>query len=183
MLSKRQRPYDPADLSASRRLRANLGDLLARNELPASRVGEVVNDIHGVAPTELRDLTAPVGKNSARKLRRSFMKRSAWMPDYVAEIRTWSPKTQKVVKEQVPMQLIHEVVAVLLKHGFIDKLLETDHMDPLTLEHLRHCEAEAVCKLLGVGLWGDGAPTQWDRSESIDVMSLSLPGIRGVPES
>ena len=178
MLSKRQRPYDAASLPASRRLRQNLGDLLARNELPASRIAEVVNDIHGVAPTELRDLKGPVGSNSAKKLRRSFMKRSAWMPDYIAELRTWSPP-KKTVKEKVPMQLIHEVVAVLLKHGFIEQLLATDEMDPLTLEHLQHCEYGAACKLLGVGLWGDGAPTHWDRGESIDVMSLSLPGIGG----
>jgi len=179
MLSKRQRPYDPDTLTASRRLRQNLGDLLARNELPATRIGEVVNDIHGVAPTELRDLQGPVGGNTARKLRSSFLKRSAWMPDYIAELRTWNPKAQKVVKEKVPMQLIHEVVAVLLKHGFRVKLIATDGMDPLTLEHLQHCEAEAGCVLLGVGLWGDGAPTQWDRSESIDVISLSLPGLGG----
>ena len=177
MLSKRQRPYDPASLSASRRLRQNLGDLLARNELPATRLGEVVNDIHGVAPTELRDLVAPISQNTAKKLRKKFLKRSSWMPDYVAELRTWDPKAQKIVKDKVPMQLIHEVVAVLLRFGFKDKLLATDHMDPLTLDHLRHCESEALCKLLGIGLWGDGAPTQWDRSESIDVISLSLPGI------
>jgi len=177
MLSKRGRSYDPSSLSASQRLRQNLADLLARNELSGNRIGEVVNDIHRVAPSELRDLTGPAGPNTARKLRRRFMKRSAWMPDYVSELRTWNPRTKRVVREKVPMQLIHEVVAVLLKYGFKDKLLATDNMDPLTLEHLRHCELQAACKLLGVSLWGDGAPTQWDRGETIDVMSLSLPGI------
>jgi hypothetical protein len=146
-------------------------------KLPTARIAEVVNDIHGVAPTELRNLVAPVDGNSARKLRRRFMKKSAWMPDYVAELRTWNPRTKKLVKEKVPMQLIHEVVAVLLRYGFKDKLLATDGMDPLTLEHLQHCEVQSACKLLGIGLWGDGAPTQWDRGETIDVMSLSLPGL------
>ena len=105
------------------------------------------------------------------------MKKSAWMPDYIATLRTWSPKTQRVVQEQVSMQLIHEVVAVLLKHGFREKLMCRDHFDPLSLEHLLHCETQAACELLGIGLWGDGAPTQWDRNETIDVISLSLPGI------
>ena len=156
----------------------NMGELLSRNELPATRVGEIVNDVNRVAPTELRDLTGPLGNNTAKKLRRRFLKKSTWMPDYIAEIRTWDPKTQKVVHgEKVPMQLSHEVVAVLLKHGFRDKLLAKDRMDPLTLEHLRHCESEAGCDLLGTGLWGDGAPTQWDRNETIDVLSLSLPGL------
>ena len=58
------------------------------------------------------------------------------------------------------MQLIHEVVAVLLKHGFSHKLLSQENMDPTSLAHLLHCESEAGCKLLGLGLWGDGAPTQ-----------------------
>ena len=164
MLAKNKRPYDPESLPPSTRLRSNLGDLLSRNELPATRIAEIANDINRVAPTELRALTGPLNTNTARKLRRKFLKKSTWMPDYIADVRTWNTKTQKVVREKVPMQLIHEVVAVLLKYGFKDKLLKTDHMDPLTLEHLRHCEIEAGCDLLGMGLWGDGAPTQWDLS-------------------
>ena len=179
MFSKRQKPYDPESLPASARLRRNLGDLLARNELAANRIGEVVNDVHRVAPQELNDLNGPLGKNCAKRLRRKFLKKSTWMPDYLADIRTWDPKAQKIVYDKIPMQLIHEVVAVLLKHGFRERLLAKDHFDPLTLQHLLHCESEALCELLGIGIWGDGAPTQWDRSESIDVISMSLPGIGG----
>ena len=179
MLSKRQRPYDAESLPASARLRRNLGDLLARNELAANRVGEVVNDIHRVAPRELRDLAGPLGTHTARRLRGKFLKRSTWMPDYVASLRCWDPKSHTIVHDQVPMQLIHEVVAVLLKHGFREKLLAKDHFDPLSLQHLLSCEAQAMCELLGIGIWGDGAPTQWDRGESIDVISLSLPGLAG----
>ena len=61
------------------------------------------------------------------------------MPDYMGNIRTWSTKQQKVVQEVVPMQLIHEIVAVLLKYGDLDAILKTDLMAPLTLGHLRHC--------------------------------------------
>ena len=178
MISKNKRSYEPEALPPSVRLRRNLGDLVSRNELASNRIGEIVNDIHRVAPTELRDLTGTAGKHTARRLRGKFMKKSTWMPDYIASVRCWNPKTQKIERDQVPMQAVHEVVAVLLKHGFADKLLETGNMDPLTLEHLRHCELEAGCKLLGLGIWGDGAPTQWDRNESIDVISLSLPGIK-----
>ena len=52
-----------------------------------------------------------------------------------------------------------------------------DAMDPNSLAHLRTCEAAAGCKLLGLGLWGDGMPCNWDRSESIDALSLNLPGL------
>ena len=177
MLSKRQKSYDPDKLTASKRLRANFGDLLSRNELPGIRVGSIVNDVHGVAKNELNDLKGPLTKNTDRRLKRAFLKKSAWMPDYIGEIRTLDTKTGIVKREKVAMQLIHEVVAVLVKHGFTSKLLDTKRYDPLTLLHLRRCESEAACKLLGLGLWGDGAPTQWDRNESIDVISLSLPGI------
>ena len=180
MLSKRQRPYDLESLAPSRRLRRNVQDLASSNELASSRIHELVADVNRVAPTELADLSRPTAKkNCARFLRRRFLKRKAWMPDYVVSLRTWSPRHQKIVKEDVPMQLIHEIVAVLLKHGSIDKLMSSENMDPLSKEHLLHCETSAMCKLLGIGLWGDGAPTQWDRSESIDVISMSLPGSKG----
>ena len=179
MLSKNKRSYDPESLPPGPRLRANLGELLSRNELPSTRLQEVVNDIHRVAPAHLRSLRGKSNQHTAKRLRHKFLKKSTWMPDYIAEIRTWDPKTSKIVREKVPIQLIHEVVAVLLKHGYSEKLMETDNMDPLTLEHLQHCCQEAGVDLLGLGIWGDGAPTQWDRSESIDVLSLSLPGIEG----
>ena len=52
-------------------------------------------------------------------------------------------------------------------------------MDPLTERHLRTAEAQAGLPLLPLGLWGDGAPTQWDREESIETFSLNLPGQAG----
>jgi len=180
MLTKNKRPYDPESLAPERRLRANLENLLSRNELPGTRIGELANDFNRVTPEALRDLTGPVGGHAALRLRRRFLKKSTWMPDYVPTIRTWNPQAGKIVEEKVPMQLIHEVVTVLLKHGFRDKLLAKDGMDPLSLEHLLQCEQEAGCELLGMGLWGDGAPTQWDRSESIDVLSISFPGLGGL---
>ena len=179
MLSKNKRSYDPEELDPNTRLRRNLGDLLARNELSAQRVGELANDVNRIAPYAVRDLTGPVNGKTALRLKRKFLKRSTWMPDYVATIRTWNPKTNKIVSEKVHMQLVHEVVAVLLKNGFKNVILDTSNMDPLTLEHLDHCKLKAGCtEMLGLGLWGDGAPTQWDRNETIDVLSLSLPGCK-----
>ncbi len=179
MISKKKRPYDPEELAPERRLRANLGDLLARNELPSTRIAELANDVNRVQPTALRNLAGSVGKHSALRLKRKFLKQSHWMPDYIATIRTFNPKNNKVESEKVPMQLIHEVVAVLLKNGFRGPLLSKANLDPLSLEHLLSCEQEAGCELLGMGLWGDGAPTQWDRNETIDVISVNFPGLEG----
>ena len=177
MFAKNKKPYDPDSLPPARRLRQNLGSLFSRKELSANRPAEDANDPKRVAPTQRRDLTSAAGDGAcnAAKLGKKLRKRTSWMPDYVAGLKTWGPDRQRTVLEKVPMQLPHEVVAALLKHGFKEKLLETRRIDPLTLAHLQECEAEAGCQLLG-SHWGDGAPTQWDRSESIDALSLSFPG-------
>ena len=72
--------------------------------------------------------------------------------------------------------LPHEVLAVMHRVGDEDKLYDRAGYDPLTLQHLLKCEASAGCQLLGVGLWGDGAPCNWDRSETMEVLSWNLPG-------
>ena len=95
MLGKKKRVYDPEALSARARLCANLGDLLARNEVPGNRIAELAHDINRVAPAELSNLRGPTGDNAAKRLRRQFLKKSQWMPDYLADVRTWNPKTQK----------------------------------------------------------------------------------------
>ena len=154
MLSKRQKPYDPESLLPSQRLRANVQRLLANNELSAENIGVLCGNINRVATNELADLQRNSSKtNKARFLRGKFTKKNTWMPDYMGNIRTWSTKQQKVVQEVVPMQLIHEIVAVLLKYGDLDVILKTDLMDPLTLGHLRHCGGLQAFGLRPLGRW------------------------------
>ena len=51
-------------------------------------------------------------------------------------------------------------------------------MDPLTKEHWVHCCAEAgVDDLLGLGIKGDGCPCNWDRTRSLQLLSMNLPGL------
>ena len=53
-------------------------------------------------------------------------------------------------------------------------------MEPRTKEHLDVVKQELQCdELLGLGLWIDGAPYNWDRSESLEIVSLNLPGLEG----
>ena len=75
--------------------------------------------------------------------------------------------------------LPHEIVQELQELSVLDKLLSTHGFDPISLEHLNSCEEEAGCALLALGLWGDECPCNWDRSESLAVLSLSLPGLTG----
>ena len=103
----------------------------------------------------------------------------AWMPHYWAQVRVLNVKTQKEEWEWMAFHLPHEIVQVLQQTSVLEKLLAADGMDPVALEHLDSCEQDAGCPLLGLGLWGDECPCCWDRSESLAVLSLSLPGLSG----
>lgn len=47
------------------------------------------------------------------------------------------------------------------------------------LGFLQRAKQEAGGPLLPLGLWGDGCPCNWDRTESFEVVALSLPGQEG----
>ena len=100
-------------------------------------------------------------------------------PPYWAEIRMWDNKTQQVKPQWLALNPLHEIVAVLAKHSITSKLMERDGMEPLTREHLEFCDGEAGCELLGLGIWTDGTPCNWDRSESIETLCVCLPGLTG----
>ena len=191
MLSKNKRPYDEEELPARQRLRRNLVDIASKNELSWKRTGELCEDIHRVDPGSFADVGRTARKttgeegtggkkrngNVARNLKRKFMKAVSWMPSYWAQIRTWDVKKNKEVLEWMAFHLPHEIVAVLKRMGVVEKLLARDDIDPKTLAHLEKCEREAKTTLMALGLWGDGAPCNWDRTESIDTISISFPGL------
>ena len=92
-------------------------------------------------------------------------------------------KTGNEVIQWMAFHLPHEIVQVLQELSVLEKLLSIDGMDPISLEHLNSCEEAAGCILLGLGLWGDECPCNWDRSESLAVLSLSFPGLAGAFKS
>ena len=134
MLSKNKRPYEAEELPARQRLRRNVIDLAARNELTWGRTGELCADIHRVDPASFADVAekkpGKKGKNFARKLQRKFMKAVSWMPSYWARIRVWDVKQNKEVWDWIALHLPHEIVAILKRLGVIEKLLARDDMDP-----------------------------------------------------
>ena len=88
-------------------------------------------------------------------------------------------KTQAVVTQWVSFLLPHELVHCLCQFGDMDLVMQKGSLDPLSRAHLDKVEAEAGCAMLALGLWGDGVPCNWDRSGSLDCVSLNLPGLQG----
>ena len=184
MQGKTKRPYEPEDLAPRNRLLANVTDLIATNLLSTQRTCELARDFHAVDSSSLPSLARPdAKKNIARNVRRRLAKHSCWMPVYWAQVRVKVVKTQKTRLEWIAINLPHEIAHVLKKLSIRDALLQTEGLDPLTRKHLEECEVETGAKLLALGIWADGTPCNWDRSETVETMSLSLPGLLGADKN
>lgn len=181
MLSKNKRPYDPNELPPARRLRQNLVDLFGRNAISGSRASELFRDAAAAGVAGCAELVGASSSNDgphgARTLSRRLLRWSVWPDVYVAEIALWDHRRSCPTKEQVAFLLPHEIVAALARTSNPEALLSKTRLDSSTLAHLRKCEAAANTELLGLGLWGDGVPCNWDRSDSLNVFSINLPGL------
>ena len=181
MQSKTKRPYESELLRPRQRLRGNLAHLVATNDLSTNRVADIMRDVHAVDNGSFADVARldPSANCLSRNVRRKLMKNSSWMPIYWAKVRCKQPRCDTVQPRWVAFHLVHEMVHAIVQQGVLSKILETDNMERLSLEHLRSCELDAQCKLLGLGVWADGIPCNWDRTETVDCYSLCLPGIGG----
>ena len=76
--------------------------------------------------------------------------------------------------------LPHELLAALARNGDAEVLHDTSHLDASSRTHLLGCvERVGGGPVVPLGLWGDGAPCNWDRTESLELLSLNLPGQGG----
>ena len=188
MLAKTKRPYNPAELPAASRFRRNCQDLYADNQLSSARLQELLDDAHDAGVGGLRDVRSKTSSdwakdNAHKRLRRKFLKRSQWPDLYWARIRTLNVKTGNEQYQWVAFLLPHELLEVLQRLSDGHALRDRRGLDPCSLAHLVHCETQANTELTPVGLWGDGAPCNWDRSESCENFSLNLPGQSGAYKS
>jgi hypothetical protein len=180
MLSKHALGYDVKSLPPAKRLRANLADLATSNLISGQRAQELYNDADAAGAANVRDMTGSSGKNARRNILRKLLKGSKWPKSYTAKIRVRNPKTEEVVEAPMDMLLVHEVVDKLFKYNDRSKLLETAGMEPRTKTHLDNVAVElGEAELLGLGLWLDGCPCNWDRTKSLEVITMSLPGLTG----
>lgn len=176
MLGKHTRAYDPEVVPGSKRLRRNLEDLFASNIVSGSRAQELFNDAAAAGDRAARPLLGPCGHNAARNLRRRMLKGSVWPKLYEATIPCWSPGVHRQEGQRLALLLPHEVLSKMCRVGSMTMLLDKRGCDPQTAAHVAACEAETGCALIACGMWGDGVPCNWDRTDSLEVLSWNLPG-------
>ena len=83
MLRKRGLPEGHGSLPPAQRLRANVLDLVSRNEVSGRRGASLINDMDAAGAAGVRDLITSKKwlQNAPRSLRRKFRK-SGWPPLY-----------------------------------------------------------------------------------------------------
>lgn len=181
MLSKNKRPYDADELPAERRLRRNIVDLFGRNQLSGSRTSDLLRDAALAGAPGCSELVSAASSSDlphgARTLCRRLLKWSLWPDVYIAEISVMDFRAGEIAKAPVAFLLPHELVAALCRSCSLDALMAKDRLDRNTADHLRVCEEAVGGQLLGLGLWGDGVPCNWDRSDSLQMFALNLPGL------
>ena len=182
MLSKRTRGYSSADLPPEKRLRANLADMFASNEISGARARDVINDAVDAQALGLGGLRRlGSNKNVNRNLMRRLAKSGIWPPDYIAEVRTWNRKTHEATTSKIPMLLPHELIAKMCSRSSSESLFSRISMDPCTSAQLsssaERLKIPRELSILGLSIWIDGVTCKWDRSESVDIISLGFPGL------
>ena len=126
----------------------------------------------------MEDLARLGGKNANRSLRRKLLKQHHWPKLYWSKIPCWNPKKQIQEMVEMPFLLPHEVVAKLFEHGDANFILSRGILEEdraLLRAHAEACEpARDPATILPLGLWSDGVPCNWDRSQSLEIIALTF---------
>lgn len=188
MFQKRTVAEAPEFATGAKRMRAGLNDVFLGNKLSAAEVHYLAQAAHDAGVQHVRDIAKAAGNNTSssskknmhRNILKAFTKSSRWPSLYYAPVRVWNPKTQQEEKRILPFMLPHEILHKLSQVNSLTALACQEGMAAGTKEHMAKSEAAmglAPGSLIGFGLWGDGVPCNWDRSQSMDMWTLSLPGL------
>ena len=184
MFQKRAGPdYEECD-TASKRLKSNLADLFLSNDISGSRAQSAFED---AAAAGLRVFSRLAGskhakskfKNASRNLKRKLLKASKWPDIFKYKVRVFDPKTQTTKQVFVPFLLIHEVLLCMTKRTSIETLSRIDGLSKPAKDHMAWVVSQmGHSKIIPLGLWGDGVPCNFDKSQSVEMLLWSLPGMQ-----
>ena len=112
---------------------------------------------------------------AARNMLRKCLKHSQWPPISVAEIRTYHPKMQMEILQDMAFILPHELLFALGDFNSVDKLTT---LDGAATSVKNHCQAAAEllqCPVAAMGLWCDGTPFNWERTQKLGTFADQFP--------
>ena len=183
MHGKRQLPYDVDQIPAARRLRENIADLFLRNEVSGQRASSLCQDGQAAGAQHLDDLVGRrPGRGSARNAHRDMLarlgRRSKWPKLYTAAVRIWNPKTQMQEVQNVSFLLPHEMLGAIAVLSDLNRFADRARLTNGAHQHVSEAERSMGpgAPIIPIAMWLDATPCNWDRSESVETISMSFPG-------
>lgn len=180
MFNKRGRPSQEEDEPPLRRLRRNIGDLFLSNQVSATRAQSLFNDaaLDNAACREMVPKGSANPKGRHRDIINRLLKGCQWPPLYMATIPIFNKKTLQKQYVQLAFLLPHEICHkfCMVTDGHV--LFETVGMSQAARGHLRKMCAVHGCRGLGVSLWMDGTPCNYDRTQSLESVTMGFPGLK-----
>jgi len=184
MFSKRPLP-ERDRLEPSKRLKANLQALFLQGDVSGARAHTLFEDAsHLEGGGDFKKLAKAGNKGKYKgNLHRDLLSKLAkaqrgWPALYHVQLPLWCPKKQQMVQQWVPMLPPHQLIKSLLSINSSQDLLVTARLAATARAHLERCKQALGCtQVVPLALWGNGVPCNWDRSESLEMMCLSLPGL------
>ena len=176
----------------SQRLGKNVADLFLSGDIPAKRARTLFEDAQAAQATGVDRTQVSEGSNVHRDLVRKLKKGSKWPPVYMADIPCNDPASSEERTMQLAFLLPHELMAAMLKWNSGPEArnqllnwrsnLRPDLARPFQ-QTLRSLEEQQAVQddCLPLGLWIDGVPVKFDRSESLECYSLSFPTLNDDP--
>ncbi len=165
----------------------DMADLMLSNEISFRRgrrvcANAIKSGSQGVSDVAATGNNGKNLKNVARDALRLFLKKRKWPPIYMASITGVDPITLSEKRMQVPFWLPHELIYILETKSLDPKGLKSRQaLDRKAEDHFQKCckacQVEAS-SCYSVGMWIDGVPFNNDRSKSIEVGALFLPGLQ-----
>ena len=166
-------------LTAPKRLKADIVDLYNSNIVSGKRTQGLLNNAAAAGMDEFRDLVGPVGQNSKRNLSRRLLKNKKWPPLYHALVRVKDRGSDKLVKKKMAFLLPHELISIAAAYN---DLYSSDLLSEENKSHMQLASRTwgiPADNIIPVGLWIDGTPCNWDRSDSLENVTLNFPGLPG----
>jgi len=181
MFSKHRLPRTSDGEAPHIALQEDLEDLYAENLISANRCQTLLSKAHKAGVASLKKTAKRwLKKNAARTVVNRRLKNTKWPDKYYAEVRVWDKKTQTEGTQWICIHLIHEILDTIFQLGLKEVILSEDLLDHVGRNHLQWMrDSLSLDELLGFGLHGDGIPCNYDRTESVEVISLNLPGVGG----
>ena len=168
-----------------RRLRDNLADLLLTGAVSGKRARSLYSDSQTHDPRETVELAKVADSSHAhRDLLRKLKKDKKWPGMFQATVPILNRATQEAEAGKIEIMLPHELVsAISTWNNHDDEFWKLENLRAACKQHLDNASKELGFaendRILPIGIWHDGIPVKYDRSESLEVVTMNFPHVGG----